>query len=155
MTNANGHSAIVRPPPSHWLVQLARLGNMIAASAVAYLLFLVLYPDRIAMAAMFGGLLGGTLALGEFAHRPERIISWNRLFACIAILDGMAVFLGLVALLPYAVAGPFVDVRWDFWLSFGVAAVVMSFMSIPVVSRFSARPAMLSDPDKAAGGPAA
>jgi len=124
-----------------WRIQLVRLANAIAIGAAAYFLFLFLYPDRIAFAAMGGGILGVTLSFRPHDWQADRIFPWRRIGLCLAILNGLAVLFGLLAAFLNAVAGPLNEV-WGFWAAFGMAGVGMSFGAIPVVTLMARQPGM-------------
>jgi hypothetical protein len=118
--------------PGFWRIQLVRLANLFAAGAAASVIFIFLYPDRIALVAAMGGILGVTLALGPRSWQAGGASSWRRLGIALAILDGLAVLLGRLAAVFSAVASPLDDVLLGV---FGVSALVMSIGSVPLFTQ--------------------
>jgi hypothetical protein len=128
--------------PGFWRIQLVRLANLFAAGVAASVIFIFVYPDRIALVAAMGGILGVTLALGPRSWRVNGAFPWRRLGLGLAILDGLAALLGRLAAVFSAVAIPLDGVLLGV---FGVSALVMSIGAVPLFTHLFPRPEATRD----------
>lgn len=119
------------PPvgPGVWRIQLVRVANLFAGSIAVSVLFIFVSPDRVALVAATGGILGVTLALGPRCWRPNQASRWHRLCLALAILDGLAALIGRLAAVFSAVALPLDGALLGV---FGVSALVMSIGAVPL-----------------------
>jgi len=92
-------------------------------------LYIFVNPDRVALVAAVGGILGVTLALGPRCWRSNSASRWRRLGLSLAILDGLAALIGRLAAVFSAVVLPLDGALLGV---FGVSALVMSIGAIPL-----------------------
>ncbi len=136
MNKADETSGVSLVGPGFWRTQLVRLANMFAGSIAASVLFIFVYPDRVALVAAMGGILGVTLALGPRSWRANGAFPWRRLGIGLAMLDGLAALLGRLAAVFSANASPLDDILLGV---FGVSALVMSIGSVPLLTQLFPR----------------
>lgn len=116
--------------PGFWRTQLVRLANLFAGGIATSVLYIFVSPDRVALAAAIGGILGVTLALGPRCWQSNRASRWRRLGLALAILDGLAALLGRLAAVFSAVVLPLDGALLGV---FGVSALVMSIGAVPLL----------------------
>lgn len=133
-TDENSDASVLKP--GFWRIQLVRLANLFGAAIAASVIFIFLYPDRVALVAAMGGILGVTLALGPRCWQANGAFPWRRLGIALAILDGLAALLGRLAAVFSAVASPLDDVLLGV---FGVSALVMSIGAVPLFTQLFPR----------------
>jgi hypothetical protein len=137
LNKADETSGVSAVEPGFWRTQLVRLTNLCAGSVAASVIFIFLYPDRVALVAALGGILGVTLALGPRCWRAHNAFPWRRLGLALAILDGLAALLGRLAAVFSAVVIPLDGVLLGV---FGVSALVMSIGAVPLFTQLFPRP---------------
>jgi hypothetical protein len=130
------NSGVPLAGPGFWRIQLVRLANLFAGSIAASALFIFVHPDRVALVAALGGILGVTLALGPRSWQAGGAFPWRKLGLALAILDGLAALVGRLAAVFSAVALPLDDALLGV---FGVSAVMMSIGSVPLFTQLFPR----------------
>jgi len=136
--------------PGFWRIQLVRLANLFAGGFVASVLYIFVYPERVALVAAMGGILGVTLALGPRSWQAGGALSWPRLGLALVILDGLAALLGRLAAVFGSVALPLDTVLLGV---FGISALVMSIGSVPLFTQLFPQIAAARDESEAAAEP--
>ncbi len=134
MADENSGASLLKP--GFWRTQLVRLANLFAGCIAASAIFIFIYPDRVALVAALGGILGVTLALGPRSWQADGAFPWRKLVLALAILDGLAALVGRLAAVFSAVALPLDDALLGV---FGVSAVMMSIGSIPLFTQLFPR----------------
>ncbi len=147
MNKTDEDSGVPLAGPGFWRIQLIRLANLFAGSLAASVLFIFVYPDRVALVAALGGILGVTLALGPRSWQAEGAFPWRKLGLALAILDGIAALVGRLAAVFSAAVLPLDDALLGV---FGVSAVMMSIGAIPLFTQLFPRPRTPREACKAA-----
>ncbi|UCH73880.1 MAG: hypothetical protein JSU82_16430 [Rhodospirillales bacterium] len=148
MNKTDETSGVSRVEPGFWRIQLVRLANLFAGCLAASALFIFVFPDRVALVASMGGILGVTLALGPRSWQIPSALSWRRLGLALAILDALAVLLGRLAGVFSAAAFPLDDAVLGV---FGVSALAMAIGAVPLFTQLFPR----AEPRRKAGEAAA